>query len=155
MSIRKSIFSGRFRQRAGGVMISMLMLVGAPGLAQDTHQHNHAVFTGPAPAPFIASTARSFAQLMDDAMGVMDYGMRAAPMDGKPNHDFVTMMIPHHQGAVDMAKVELLYGKDPALRRLAQEIIVSQDSEIAVMQMSLKQFADTHSNNASGDHHHE
>ena len=119
-------------------MISMLMLVGAPGLAQDTHQHNHAVFTGPAPAPFIASTARSFAQLMDDAMGVMDYGMRAAPMDGKPNHDFVTMMIPHHQGAVDMAKALLLYTYDPELRNLAQGIITEQQNEIRLMQAWLK-----------------
>jgi uncharacterized protein (DUF305 family) len=44
------------------------------------------------------------------------------------------MMIPHHQGAIDMAKAELLYGKDPVLRRLAQEIIITQNSEIQVMQ---------------------
>jgi len=42
--------------------------------------------------------------------------------------------------AVDMAKVELLYGKDPVLRRLAQEIIVTQEQEIEVMRMRLKQF---------------
>lgn len=121
-------------------MIAMFMLVGAPGLAQDTHQHNHAAFTGSAPAPFIASTARSFAQLMNDAMGVMDYGMRAAPMDGKPNHDFVTMMIPHHQGAVDMAKALLLYTNDPELRNLAQGIITEQQNEIRLMQAWLKRY---------------
>lgn len=49
------------------------------------------------------------------------------------------MMIPHHQGAIEMAKVELLHGTDPRLRRLAQEIIVTQQSEITVMQLALKQ----------------
>ena len=87
-----------------------------------------------------ASTAKSFHQLMDEAMTLMNRGMENAPMTGDPDHDFAAMMIPHHQGAVDMAKVELLYGKDPALRRLAQEIIVTQEQEIAVMRMRLKQF---------------
>jgi uncharacterized protein (DUF305 family) len=49
------------------------------------------------------------------------------------------MMIPHHQGAIDMAKAELLYGKNPVLRRLAQEIIVTQTSEITVMQRELEE----------------
>ena len=52
---------------------------------------------------------------------------------GDPDRDFARMMIPHHQGAVDMAKVELLYGKDERLKRLAQEIIVEQQQEIALM----------------------
>ena len=83
---------------------------------------------------------KSFHQLMHEAMSLMDQGMENALMTGNPDHDFAAMMIPHHQGAVDMAKLELLYGKDSALRRLAQEIIVTQEQEIAVMQMRLKQF---------------
>jgi uncharacterized protein (DUF305 family) len=47
------------------------------------------------------------------------------------------MMIPHHQGAIDMAVVELRYGKDKRLKRLAQEIIVDQQQEIAVMHLAL------------------
>ena len=78
---------------------------------------------------------------MDDAMGVMHDGMSSAPMNSDPDHDFAAMMIPHHQGAVDMAKAELLYGRNPVLRRLAQEIIVTQDSEIAVMQSELAKLA--------------
>lgn len=74
---------------------------------------------------------------MDDAMNVMNDGMVRAPMNGSADHDFASMMIPHHQGAVDMAKAELLYGTNPVLRRLAQEIIVTQGSEIAVMQAEL------------------
>ncbi len=84
------------------------------------------------------STAKPFAALMEDAMAVMDDGMKTAPMTGDPDHDFAAMMIPHHQGAIDMAKAELLYGKNPVLRRLAQEIIVTQASEITVMQTELK-----------------
>ncbi len=89
---------------------------------------------------FGASTEKSFHHLMDDAMTSMDRGMENATMTGDSDHDFAAMMIPHHQGAVDMAKAELLYGKDPVLRRLAQEIIVTQEQEIEVMRMRLKQF---------------
>lgn len=67
------------------------------------------------------------------AMDAMDKGMAAAPMTGDTDRDFVAMMIPHHQGAVDMAKVELAGGKDPELRRLAQGIIAAQQREIRQM----------------------
>jgi uncharacterized protein (DUF305 family) len=53
------------------------------------------------------------------------------------DHDFAAMMIPHHQGAIDMAKAELSYGKDPVMRRLAQEILVDQQSEIDAMRLWL------------------
>ncbi len=89
---------------------------------------------------FGASTEKSFQQLMDEAMSSMDRGMEHAIVTGDPDHDFVAMMVPHHQGAIDMAKAELLYGKDPILRRLAQEIIVTQEQEIEVMRTRLKQF---------------
>ncbi len=52
--------------------------------------------------------------------------------------DFVRLMLPHHQAAVDMAKAQLLYGTDPQMRRLAQEIITDQQSEIELMQLWLK-----------------
>jgi uncharacterized protein (DUF305 family) len=68
----------------------------------------------------------AFAQSMAASMEVMDKGMVTAAMTGDPDHDFTTMMIPHHQGAIDMAKAVLLHGKDPVIRRLAQEIIVTQ-----------------------------
>jgi uncharacterized protein (DUF305 family) len=61
-------------------------------------------------------------------------GMEAPPYSGDADKDFVAHMIPHHQGAVDMAKVELKYGKDPELKRLAARIIKAQDDEIRFMQ---------------------
>ena len=87
-----------------------------------------------------SSTGKTFQQLMGEAMTSMDRGMESANMTGDPDHDFAAMMIPHHQGAIDMAKAELLYRKDPAMRRLAQEFIVSQVEEIDVMRMRLKQL---------------
>ena len=69
--------------------------------------------------------------------------MHAAMTSVKPtdNSDanFVKLMIPHHQAAIDMAKTQLLYGKDPQMRRLAQEIIADQQSEIELMNFWLKQ----------------
>lgn len=59
--------------------------------------------------------------------------MHAVPMTGDPDKDFVAMMLPHHQGAVDMAKVQLQYGKDPKLRAMAEAIIKAQEQEIAEM----------------------
>ncbi|GAC1340116.1 MAG: hypothetical protein NVS2B9_13910 [Myxococcales bacterium] len=87
--------------------------------------------------PFVASTSRSFADLMEETMARMHHGMSAAPQNGDPDHDFVTQMIPHHQGAIDMAKVLLVYGKDPALRQLAKGIIADQQNDIQAMQLWL------------------
>ena len=53
--------------------------------------------------------------------------------------DFVNLMLAHHQAAIEMSKTQMLYGKDPQIRRLAQEIITDQQSEIELMQRWLKQ----------------
>lgn len=75
---------------------------------------------------------------MTDAMVVMDDGMQRAPMNGQADHDFIEMMLPHHQGAVDMAKAVLLYTEDPEIRNIALGIITEQQTEINIMQAWLK-----------------
>jgi uncharacterized protein (DUF305 family) len=73
----------------------------------------------------------------------MHAAMGAIERSGNSDIDFVRLMLPHHQAAIDMAKTQLLYGKDPQMRRLAQEIITDQQSEIELMQRWLKQQEQT------------
>jgi len=83
------------------------------------------------------NASSAFIHGLMQGMNVMDKDMMAAPMTGNPDHDFCAMMIPHHQGAIDMAKSILLHGTDPVVQRLAQEIIVTQEQEIEVMRLRL------------------
>ena len=75
---------------------------------------------------------------MEQAMEKMHAGMASIKPTGDNDADFVRLMLPHHQAALDMAKAELKYGKDPQMRRLAQEIVTDQQSEIELMQLWLK-----------------
>ena len=72
------------------------------------------------------------------AMTRMMTGMEIKP-SGDVDQDFAAMMIPHHQGAMDMAQAELRHGHNEQLRRIAQEIIVTQQQEIAAMRLALGQ----------------
>jgi uncharacterized protein (DUF305 family) len=78
-----------------------------------------------------------FYPLMDAAMARMHAEMHVAP-SGNPDRDFARMMVPHHQGAIDMAILELRFGKDERLRRLAQGIIIEQGQEIELMRSILQ-----------------
>ena len=91
---------------------------------------------GMAPASNGGTAAQSPAdQAMMAGMTKMNQDMSAAPMTGDADKDFVGMMMPHHQGAIDMAQAELQYGKDPAMRRLAKNIVAAQKKEIAEMKL--------------------
>jgi Domain of unknown function (DUF305) len=74
----------------------------------------------------------------DAAMTKMMGGMSIRP-SGDVDQDFAAMMIPHHQGAIEMAQAELRHGRNEKLRRIAQEIIVEQQQEIAAMRLALDQ----------------
>lgn len=74
-------------------------------------------------------------------MEKMHVGMGSIRPSGDDDVDFVRLMLPHHQAAIAMAKTELMYGRDPQMRRLAQEIITDQQSETELMQLWLKRHA--------------
>ena len=84
----------------------------------------------------MATQDTSWLALMKN-METMHEAMAAVEPSGNDDTDFVNLMLPHHQAAIDMARTELLYGSDPQMRRLAQEIISDQESEIQLMQIWL------------------
>jgi Domain of unknown function (DUF305) len=83
-----------------------------------------------AEAPFLAENVTAMKKMMGDM---------AVKPTGDVDADFVAMMVPHHQGAIDMALAVLRHGRNPQIRRLAQEIIVTQQQEIAVMRVAVGQ----------------
>jgi uncharacterized protein (DUF305 family) len=110
------------------VMVAFFVLAFAlPEWGQDTHFHNRSADTDPG--------WRGLMQSMD----AMHTAMATVKTSGDSDIDFVKMMLPHHQAAIDMAKTQLISGKDAQMRRLAQEIITDQQSEIELMQLWLKQ----------------
>ena len=70
---------------------------------------------------------------MNAGMSRMMRDMHSPGYTGHPDTDFLAMMIPHHEGAVDMARLVLIHGRDPMVRQIAEEIIASQTVEIAAM----------------------
>ncbi len=114
-----------FKSTLAAGMLAILS-TGAPARAQQA----------PAPMPGMAMPSGSAGAArgpMMEAMDKMSRDMAAAPVTGDADRDFVAMMIPHHQGAIDMARYELTNGKDPAMRKLARDIVAAQDKEIAAM----------------------
>jgi uncharacterized protein (DUF305 family) len=89
------------------------------------------------PTPAVSAKPHGFAREMEAGMQTMMSNMHALGFTGNTDVDFLAMMIPHHQGAVEMARLALVYGKDPLTRRIAEEIIASQTAEIAAMTQRL------------------
>lgn len=117
---------------AGIVVLVMLGLMGGAGAQHDMHMH--------APPPVPAQYGKAFqryATEMNVGMGKMMSDMHAPGYTGDADIDFLAMMIPHHEGAVDMARLVLQHGNDPVTRKLAEEIIASQRVEIEGMQRRL------------------
>jgi len=83
-----------------------------------------------AEAPYLAENVSAMTKMM------IDMGIRPS---GDVDTDFVAMMVPHHQGAIEMAQAQLRHGHNEPLRRMAQEIIVTQLQEINAMRLSLDQ----------------
>jgi len=86
----------------------------------------------PPRAVSVAAATGEFHRALQTIMVQMDAAMCITP-SADADRDFARAMIPHHQGAVEMARLELLYGADPRLHRLAQGIVIEQSQEIALM----------------------
>lgn len=113
----------------------------APAAAEDASHNGHAMdgtmmdgiaMNGDAGMAMPKGDQGESSQAFAAANAKMHAGM-AITYTGKPDVDFVRGMIAHHQGAIDMARVELRYGSDPELKTLAQDIITAQEKEIAEM----------------------
>jgi Domain of unknown function (DUF305) len=133
----------------------VLIAVAAPSLAfaHEAHLAN--------PPAALTADESAFWKENEAAMEKMMNDMATKPT-GDVDRDFVAMMTPHHQGAIDMAVIQLRYGKNEQLRRIAQEIIISQIQEIRAMKLAIGEPAiDTtpaptqpQRNPAASDHHH-
>jgi uncharacterized protein (DUF305 family) len=103
-----------------------LLLMGQPSRSWAASNTDPVVEEG----PFLAENDKAMTRMME--------GMAAKPT-GDVDRDFVAAMTPHHQGAIDMAQAELRYGHNEQLHRIAQEIIVEQQQEIAAMALAIGQ----------------
>jgi hypothetical protein len=127
--------SGQFirfaEARKLGLAVACVFLIGdTPPLAFAGDAGSGSAENPSVEKPFLAENDTAMTKMMSD--------MTIRP-SGDVDRDFVAMMVPHHQGAVDMAQAELRYGRNEQLRRIAQEIIVDQLQEIAAMRLALGQ----------------
>ncbi len=106
------------------IAFAFMLALSVPAFAQHAGHGSH----GAAPAAGESASTKAF-KAANDAM----HRDMNVPLTGDADVDFVRGMIPHHQGAVDMAKIVLAHGKDPAIRKLAEQVIAAQESEIAMM----------------------
>jgi uncharacterized protein (DUF305 family) len=106
------------------VLISALVMPAVPQVSHSPHGND---------------AAESDWSELHSSMEKMQVAMAPVEPSGNSDVDFVRLMLPHHQAAIDMAEAQLLHGADPQMRRLAQEIITDQRSEIELMQLWLKQ----------------
>jgi len=111
--------------------VSILVVLSVSAFADDPASHEHTTSAVTDETPFLKENDAAMAKMMSDM---------AVKPTGDVSRDFVEMMIPHHQGAIDMAQAYLRYGSNEQLKRIAQEIIVDQQQEIAAMRLALSKI---------------
>ena len=116
---------------SGFIILAVMVRMVAPAAAQEGHPHH----TGTQNS---SSQGDAYARALSVAMDRMHKDMTSPMPTGDADRDFLATMIPHHEGAVEMARLVLIHGKDPLVRRLAEEIIAGQQSEIVAMGARLR-----------------
>ena len=132
------------KKRTVVLSAAAIALVGGLAIAQTMEGKDHSNMGGMGDMGMMSHTslippeladnpsAQAYAAAMDKMMADM-----MVPYTGDPDIDFARGMIPHHQAAIDMAKIQLEFGKDPEMRKLAEAIIAAQESEIATLKAFL------------------
>jgi uncharacterized protein (DUF305 family) len=134
----------------GLATLVVALTMGVNAKTANEHASSHHGLAAAAMAGSVCSSSAedfssAFQREMDEGMNRMMADMHAPGYSGNVDVDFLAMMVPHHQGAVDMARLVLLHGRDPATRMLAEEIIASQTIEIQSMQRRLVALRQPHS----------
>lgn len=114
-------------------LMALFLFTAAPAFAQSGHHGHGAPANAPAGHDPVTAAFQAAAGKMHRDMDI--------PLTGDADVDFARGMIPHHQGAIDMARIQIAHGKDPAMRKLAEEIIAAQEREIAFLQSWLAKQA--------------
>ena len=115
------------------IALALALAFSTPALAQHAGHGSHGAHgSNGAHGSHAAADESASTKAFKAANDAMHRDMNV-PLTGDADVDFARSMIPHHQGAIDMAKIVLAHGKDPAIRKLAEEVIAAQESEIAMM----------------------
>ena len=126
------------QQKVPAAWLALLAVASIPYLANVSAavaQQGHAHHTG---SPNSEVQGYAFTRDLSTAMDQMHNDMMYPTQTGNADRDFLATMIPHHEGAVEMARLVLIHGNDPLVRRLAEEIIAGQQSEIQAMRARLQ-----------------